>query len=216
MLASEWAHVINDLAPLEKLLWAACAAHREEGVDPDVFGRLWNEQPLRVKDAASALVNNHELIERREGRFFPRIELALEEEAYFASQYASLQMGAGLPATALRTFFHALMLHQIDGDVAGQAADLGNIGALFMRARQYEKAEQMFLQALELHERLDDRNGVARDRANLGVVRANLGRWGEAEFELGQALKLFEETRNAEMIAQTRRNLHEVVQRSAP
>ena len=55
------------------------------------------------------------------------------------------------------------------GNKSGVAANLGNIGELYMSLSDTTKALEYDLKSLQLYEELGDKNGIARNLGNIGA-----------------------------------------------
>ena len=76
------------------------------------------------------------------------------------------------------------------GDRAGQAADYGNLGAVFKSLGEYEKAKQYLEKAIAIRIKIDDRAGQAVGYGNLGAVFKSLGEYEKAKQYLEKALAI--------------------------
>ncbi|KAF5357878.1 hypothetical protein D9756_001226 [Leucocoprinus leucothites] len=82
----------------------------------------------------------------------------------------------------------ALELHVQQGDIAGQAADLHNLGCLLT----LDDALQKFTAASYLHEKIGDRAGVAYDMMGLGQVYLQRRQLRRAQDVFTSALQIFD------------------------
>eukprot|EP00299_Pterocystis_sp_00344_P019254 c9572_g1_i2.p1 GENE.c9572_g1_i2~~c9572_g1_i2.p1 ORF type:complete len:1266 (-),score=219.43 c9572_g1_i2:277-4074(-) len=74
-----------------------------------------------------------------------------------------------------------------------EADALRDLGKLYIRMYQYDKAGEFFAQCLELRKSLDDREGIAFTTLKLGDIAIRTEHWQQAERSLNTALQLFRE-----------------------
>ncbi len=131
-----------------------------------------------------------------------------EDETIALLQWtAGYWQSAGKLNRALADYFQLLMKHQERGERFAQAADLGNIGTVFLRAGEFAKARETFGQALSLHIELGDRLGRGLDLANLGVSEARMGNVAKARELLSEARLLFREAGREDLDERTQKNM---------
>ena len=81
----------------------------------------------------------------------------------------------GEPELALHAYDRAFALHKRIGDPRGQAADLGNTGAVYQDVGDLEQAEKYALLALDIYKELGKEDSIANQLGNLGNIRLMQG-----------------------------------------
>jgi tetratricopeptide (TPR) repeat protein len=70
------------------------------------------------------------------------------------------------------------------------AFSLSNLGYMYSRLGDWDKAESFYKQSLQLRIELGDRGGMASSLSSLGAIERNRGNWDAAESLLRQSLQL--------------------------
>lgn len=96
------------------------------------------------------------------------------------------------------------------GNTIGNAFALTNLGNLYLRLKQYPKAENYFLQALNLYNNLNNKTEVANGLINLGVVKHEQKLPDVALENYQKALKTGEELNNYEIRAICLNNIAQI------
>ncbi|OFY63733.1 MAG: hypothetical protein A3H98_06570 [Bacteroidetes bacterium RIFCSPLOWO2_02_FULL_36_8] len=76
---------------------------------------------------------------------------------------------------ALQYYYRAMKLGEELGDKKRIAIQLGNIGIVYWKLRDYSKALKYYFDALKIDEELKNKAGVARHIGNIGIVFLELG-----------------------------------------
>lgn len=88
---------------------------------------------------------------------------------------------------------HVLAAARQHGDRPGQAVTLNNLGVVYQRTGEFQRAVDHHRRALVLIQDLGDRPGQAQTLSNLGLAYERMGRYEQATGHLHQALALYRE-----------------------
>lgn len=200
----------HQAGPGTKKVWMALMVFHEGGLSLAELAELCGEAESVVRDVLVDLRATDRAVVQRGSHYLPAAAPSREESAFFHEEMVQHLIATGQDRRAIDLLYRTALLHQQLNDVCGQADDLGNIGALLLRGRQFERARAVFHEALVLHEAQGHCVGQGRDWANLGVVAAYLGQRAEAIRCLKRARAFFEEAGEAEMLQRTSDNLREL------
>ena len=81
-------------------------------------------------------------------------------------------------------------LERIEKSSGGEAAVLGNLGLIYRKRGDLDKAEEMHRKALEINEKLGRLEGIARQYGNLGLIYQTRGDLDKAEEMYKKALEI--------------------------
>ena len=82
------------------------------------------------------------------------------------------------------------------------ASDYANLGVIYQKRGELDKAEEMFMEILKIHEKLGHQEGIANDYGNLGVVYEKRGDIGKARQYWEKARGLYERIGMPQMVEQ--------------
>ena len=74
-----------------------------------------------------------------------------------------------------------MAIHREIKDRRWEGTDLSNIGVVYSKSGQYQKALESYQQALAIHREIKDRRGEGIDLSNIGVVYKKLGEYQQAK-----------------------------------
>ena len=90
------------------------------------------------------------------------------------------------------------------------ASHYGNLGILYRRRGELDRAREMYRKSLAIEEDLGRKEGMASDYGNLGILYADKGELDQAEEMYQKSLTLFRELGAADRIAQVERLLRKI------
>jgi tetratricopeptide (TPR) repeat protein len=105
----------------------------------------------------------------------------------------------GERSVAMMLFTAALRLEQRSGNLHGQAADWGNLGALSAMNGDFPTAIRQLVRAWRLHRLVSDERGLAADLFHLGQIAWETGRFALSARLLGRAAALFDKQGDHEL-----------------
>jgi two-component system, NtrC family, sensor kinase len=71
-------------------------------------------------------------------------------------------------------------IDEASGNKTGIAANLGDIGELYLNLSDDKKAIEYDLKSLQLYQQLGDKNGIARNLGNIGIIYSRQKNYGKA------------------------------------
>lgn len=113
---------------------------------------------------------------------------------------------AGIEA-AMRAWRESLRRCEVQGDSAGMAAALGNLGAGFFRSRDYDSAEAYLVRSRDVAERIGDYRTLGNAIGTLGSVSKDRGDLRRATELYARAQPIRERTGDARGLAADQNNL---------
>jgi len=81
-------------------------------------------------------------------------------------------------------------LGMVEKESEEEAMVLGNLGLIYRRKGDLDKAEDMFLKILKIHEKLSDEGGKSKDDGNLGLIYRTKGDLDKAEDMHNKSLEI--------------------------
>ncbi|MBS1560988.1 MAG: tetratricopeptide repeat protein [Bacteroidetes bacterium] len=115
---------------------------------------------------------------------------------------------------SLEHYHRALAMYEQQGDLAGVARVLTNLGALCYSIGDYPESLGHCMRALALHEELDDRTGMAVGTANVGQVHESMGDYTATLEYYGRSLTLYAALGNREGAAKVTCSIGNVYNRT--
>jgi len=88
--------------------------------------------------------------------------------------------------------FSHMALEKAEESSEEKAVLIGNLGEIYRRRGELDKAEEMFLKIVEIHERLRSEEDLSRDYGNLGLIYQTRGELDKAEEMFSTGLKIDE------------------------
>ena len=94
----------------------------------------------------------------------------------------------------------ALEIHEEIGHKEGMASDYCNLGNVYLKRGDPDKAEEMYRDALEINDEIGHKKGMASDYCNLGIVYKIRGDLDKAEEMYRKSLRVFQKFGNKVMV----------------
>lgn len=107
-------------------------------------------------------------------------------------------MQKGDDSLALGSYRQALKIYEKIKSIRGIAATNNNIGLVYLKENQYNKAERYFLPALDIQEKTFDQSGARVSYVNLAIIYAKTGAIKKADLYARKGLKLVDSIGSAE------------------
>lgn len=126
---------------------------------------------------------------------------ALENLMHALTQLTQIYLSLGEHAKAEASNRRAAQLASDQKDAKGEAAALGNEGAMLKAKGDLSKAAAAYKQALMIEERLGNESGIANQLCNLGLISRRKGDLEHAEMMLKKALSIDERLGRLEAMA---------------
>jgi two-component system, sensor histidine kinase ChiS len=113
------------------------------------------------------------------------------------SDIGTAAMAIGLYETALRSYVDSLALKEKQGNQRGIAITLNNIGRVYHKMNQFERAEVYFRRALAIYTVLKQDSNIAHTRENIALILRENGSMQEAIDLLLQSYQYFKSASNS-------------------
>jgi two-component system, sensor histidine kinase ChiS len=113
------------------------------------------------------------------------------------SDIGTAAMAIGLYETALRSYVDSLTLKEKLGNQRGIAITLNNIGRVYHKMSQFDRAEVYFRRALAIYSALKQQSNVAHTRENIALILRENGSIKEAIELLLQSYTYFKSAKNS-------------------